>query len=480
MESKYFQRRSRKLDRISPTYQFFTRYPTKLMIMKFYIIILLAISTRALSSCETFLDEKSSAKIASPSSTEDVELLLKDYGKFNAVYPYASEIASDNFFVSVQHLNGASERERRTYRWEPNDDVGPFWSFPYSAIFSANIILETLDHVKTADLEKKKKLYAMALFWRAFYHYALADLFCKPYMAGSAQTDLGIPLKRTADINKVPQRASVKETYDFIIKDIEAAIPSLDEGLSNKFQPNKAAGYGLLARIHLAMGSYAKAGLYADSCLRIQSTLVDYNALNTAQNIPFKVRNDEVILDVQASVSNLLNRARGRVDTLLVQTYDMDDLRLKAFFIHNADGTKGFKGHYSGASAAIQFVGLATDEMFLIRAECNARAGDIDKALVDLNTLLKHRWQKERFVELTGLDKDELLHVILLERRKELLFRCLRWSDLKRLNQENRFKKTLKRKLDDDDMLALEPNGERYVFKILRESILFSGIEQNP
>lgn len=447
--------------------------------MKFSITKLLVILTFFLPSCEKFLEEKPSAKIASPSSFEDVELLLKDYGKLNAVYPFAAEVASDNFFVSDVHLNGASERERKTYRWEPNDDVAPFWSFPYSAIFSTNIIMETLDNIETNELHRKKRLYAMALFWRAFYHYALADLFCKPYTSSSAETDLGIPLKRTADINDIPKRSTVKETYDFIIGDIKVAIRSLDEELSNKYQPNKAAGYGLLARIYLAIGNYREAGLYADSSLRLQSSLMDYNNINTSQNIPFIARNEEVILDVQASVSNLLNRARGRVDTSLVKAYDEQDLRLKAFFTQNADGTKGFKGHYSGASAAIQFVGLATNEMYLIRAEANVRAGEVDKALVDLNVLLEKRLDKNGFSKVDVRDKDKLLEVVLLERRKELLFRCLRWSDLRRLNQEDRLQQVLFRGLDEG-ILTLEPKSNRYVFKILRESILFSGIEQNP
>lgn len=447
--------------------------------MKFYTTKLLVILVLLLSSCEKFLEEKSSAKIAFPSSIEDVELLLKDYGNLNAAYPYAAEIASDNFFVNDEHLNGASERERKAYRWEPNDNVGPFWSSPYQAIFSTNVMMEALEDIETDDLQRKSNLYAQALFWRAFYHYALANLFSKPYVTGKTETDSGLPLKKTADIDEVPQRATIKETYDFIIDDVKKAISSLAVTGVNKYQPDKASGYGLLARIFLAMGRYDEAVLYADSCLQLQSTLIDYNEMNRAQNIPFLARNEEVILDVQASVSNLLNRARGRVDTLLIKTYDIHDLRLEAFFTQNDDETNGFKGHYSGASAAIQFVGLATNEMYLIRAECNARAGEIDKALADLNTLLKKRWDKNSFLEVTVREQETLLDIILLERRKELLFRCLRWSDLRRLNQENRFKRVLYRELNDDTLI-LEPESIRYVFKIPWESVEFSGIEQNP
>lgn len=447
--------------------------------MKYLIIHLLLFGILLIASCETFLNEKPSAKIATPHSLEDIELLLNDYGKFNNVYPSAGEFASDNFYVNDASLNGASERERKAYKWEPNDDVAPYWNHPYSIIFSANVILETLDKIQNIPQQKKTNYYAKALFWRGLYHYSLTQLFSKPYNEKYASNTLGIPLKRTADINDIPQRSNLQETYQFIINDLKIAISGLERDNFKKHQPSKAAGYGLLARVYISMGDYHNARFYADSALQIQSTLIDYNTIGLIQNIPFAERNEEVILDVRAPISYLLNRSRGRIDSLLIKTYHPNDLRLQAFFTNNADGSKGFKGHYSGLSTAVQFTGLAVDEMYLIRSESRARLGDITGAQDDLNKLLKTRWLKNSYQNITESNGQKLLDIILLERRKQLLMRSIRWSDLRRLNQEDRYKQVLYRKLDNET-LRLEPESDRYVFKIQRESILFSGIEQNP
>lgn len=447
--------------------------------MKKALNILILLSCVLFSSCEKYLSEKSSAKIATPATLEDVQLLLKDYTRLNGTYPNAAEIASDNFFVNTQDVNSVIERERTTYLWQEYENLGPYWTSPYRAIFTANIIMETVNTVDQGDDLQKKNYYAQAQFWRAFHHYTLATLFCKPYIKESADSDLGIPLKITSDINIVPQRSTVKETYEFIINEIVDAIPYLDNNLNEKNHPTKAASYGTLARIYLAMNDYSNAELYADSCLQLYSTLMDYNDINTSANIPFLVRNQEVILDVQASVANLLHRNRGRVDSTLLKSYNDNDLRVPAFFTLNTDGTRGFKGHYSGSSSAIQFVGIATDELYLIKAECSARLGKTEVALKYLNLLLSKRMRKNTFTEIVESNQDKLLHIILSERRKELIARGLRWTDLRRLNQDDNYKTILKRTYGSET-IELHPASDRYVFKIVKESVEYSGIIQNP
>lgn len=445
-------------------------------------LILLAYCSTTASSCQGYLELKSSGNLATPETLGDVELLLKDYLTQNSGAPNGSEVASDNFYVSLQNLNSVAQRERSAYRWEADDmNQLVYWSNPYKAIFAANVIMETLDGLEaTPELRETMATYrSMAVFWRAFHHYTLTQLFCRAYGAPGAQDGLGLPLKVTADIDDVPKRSSLRDTYTFILDELQSSLEALPPKVDRAYQPSKPAAYAMLSRVYLSMGRYEEAGAYADSCLLLYDVLLDYNEVAVNQNVPFQRMNDEVILDVQATASALLNRSRGRVDSNLVGSYDANDLRGTAFFVHNADGSKSFKGHYSGSSGGVQFVGLATDEVLLTRAECYARAGHVGPALRDLNRLMQHRWRSGTFVEIEEQNPEELLRLILSERRKELLFRCLRWTDIRRLNVDPRFRQVLYRVLPDE-VLVLQPDDDRYVFKIPLESIEFSGIEQNP
>jgi hypothetical protein len=69
------------------------------------------------------------------------------------------------------------------------------------------------------------------------------------------------------------------------------------------------------------------------------------------------------------------------------------------------------------------------------------------------------------------------LEKILIERRKSLIWRSLRWTDLRRLNKEGK-NIELKRKLGDLEF-TLAPNSPLYVLPIPDDEIALSGITQN-
>jgi hypothetical protein len=125
-----------------------------------------------------------------------------------------------------------------------------------------------------------------------------------------------------------------------------------------------------------------------------------------------------------------------------------------------------------------KYDGLAVDEIYLIKAECRARAGDRDGAMDVLNTLLKARWKTGTFVAYTAANADEALLIVLKERKKELLLRGLGWTDLRRLNREPKFAVTLQRKAGGVTY-TLPPNDPRYAFPIPDIEIKLGGLAQN-
>ena len=138
-----------------------------------------------------------------------------------------------------------------------------------------------------------------------------------------------------------------------------------------------------------------------------------------------------------------------------------------------------FTGNYEGSFLSSDFFnGLAVDELYLIRAECYARTNKPTEAMADLNTLLATRWVTGTYVNMVASNAEDALIKVLTERRKELVMRGQRWTDLRRLNKDTRFAKTLRRVLDKN--YDLPPNDSRYVLLIPDEVIKGAGIEQNP
>src|SRR5690606_9101508 len=123
------------------------------------------------------------------------------------------------------------------------------------------------------------------------------------------------------------------------------------------------------------------------------------------------------------------------------------------------------------------FTGLAIDEVLLNKVECLVRRGQINDAAILMDKLLLNRYRKGTYIKTVFKDKESALQQVLIERRKELVWRCLRWDDIKRLNKEGA-SIVLKRNLGDKEYI-LEPNSPRYVFNIPQDEINRSGIVQN-
>ncbi|WP_164849967.1 RagB/SusD family nutrient uptake outer membrane protein [Mucilaginibacter limnophilus] len=427
-------------------------------------------------SCKKYLEEKPDLSIATPSTMSDIEGILNNYNFMNARYPSASEVSADNFYLLTADFNALNDRQRNFYLRQKFDDIGGDYSALYTTIEYANIILETLEKI-SGDETQKAQYRAEARFVRASCHYALAQLFAAPY--NNNDSALGIALRLTANINERPTRATVNETYQAILDDLQAAAKALPSSLALRFRPNRAAAFGLLSRVFLTMQNFEQAEKYADSCLSISGTLLDYNNLNANATVPIAQFNEEILYDARSSPPAALATSRAKIDTLLYASYQSNDLRQTVYFRTNTNGSRSFKGNYTGLNNASIFSGVATDEVYLNGAEAAVRNGHQAKALSLINALMAKRWKTGTFQPYQTTDAATLLTEILKERRKELLFRSLRWADLRRLNQEAGRSQVLTREINGQTY-TLEPQSPRYVFAIDRAAVEISGLPQNP
>lgn len=442
-------------------------------------IYLLFASLFIFSCKKEWLDVKPRDSQVVPTTIADAQALLDNNATLNQIYS-TGEISADDYELTyTTWLSFAVPAWRNAYSWSQDIWEGRAqgdWNNFYNKIFIANVALETLGKTtpNTSNMGSYNLAKGHALFVRGHTNYDLAVLFAKPYIANSANIGLGIPLRLSADVNEVAQRSTVQDTYNQIVADLKAAIPLLPVTPLFTTRPSRPAAYGLLARVYLTRGEYANAEHYADSCLQLKNALIDFNNLSLSSTTPIIRDNVETIY--YSGLDNVGNLLIGNliVPNNIFQLYSVNDLR-KDIYFYTLNGRLTRKGSYTGTISA--FGGLAVDEQYLIRAEARARQGRTNEAMDDLNTLLVKRY-KPGFIALTATTADDALTTILSERRKELIYRGIRWSDLRRLNQDARFAITLTRTLNGVGY-TLPPNDKRYTFALPEVEIRSYGLEQN-
>ncbi len=448
------------------------------------LVYLLLIVIWFIACTKDWLEAKPNKALVVPTTIQDYQALLDNSNNlYNFQSPSLQEVSTDDFYLPYANWQIQSNIEKNAYLWASELYEGGNlvdWNYCYERILRSNIALEGIHEVPFdgSSFQEWTNVKGTALFFRAFDFYNLAQLFCKPYTESTASTEIGIPLRLTANINDRSARASVEQTYEQIIKDLKEAVQLLPKSPTYLTRPSTGAAYGLLARTYLTMENYANAKLYADSCLMQKNNLQEYNLLDPSAYDPIPRFNPEVIFHYTGLLYTSIFVVDAVVDSVLYNSYADNDLRKTVFFKEYA-GFPRFWGNYGGALDGLIFTGLATDEIYLIRAECFAREGNSTKAMNDLNTLLAKRWKTGTFIPYTAGNAEDALRQILIERRKELLFRGLRWSDLRRLNKDTRFATTLTRQLNGQNY-SLPPNDLRYVLPIPDNEIKLSNIEQNP
>lgn len=434
-----------------------------------------------LSGCQdSFLDAKPDKALVVPTTLADYQAVLDNFDSMSS--PGLNLIAGDELGASPQQFQSWQYFERQAYLWGEDlysGESATDWDVPYKAVFAANLVLEGAG--KLSPSSQRDNLLGYGYFYRANAFFGLAQQFAPPYEPQSAAGQLGIPLKLSTQVTQTVTRASLLDSYQQILSDLSRAGELITTGSEYKNRPSRAAVYALFARVYLAMGDYENAEKNASASLAITGRLVDFNELDLSGKLSFpdspKDANPEVLYYNRMNFYLFHFTPYYHVDSSLYAAYDAGDLRKQCYFDTLADGTVWFKGSYAGSFGF--FSGLATDEMYLIRAECYARKGSVDLALSDLNALLVKRFKTGAFKPVTASSSEQALRLVITERRKELVARGLRWTDLRRLNREQAFQTTLRRSLDGKDYV-LSPGSVRYTFPIPGNEISGSGIQQNP
>ncbi|WP_312288471.1 MULTISPECIES: RagB/SusD family nutrient uptake outer membrane protein [Bacteroidota] len=451
--------------------------------MKTIINSLIIFTLISLTSCsKEWLEEKQDIKLIVPTTLNDMDLLMNS-GMFSYDQRGSMEASCDDFEVTLDQYNSLfTDFNRKLLTWTVDEfprlggaDYGEEWDYAYKQIQNCNVTLNGLTKITRTESNAGQydRIKGTALYHRSRAFLNLAMTFCKYYDATTAENDLGIPLKLDMDINEKIFRSNLKQTYQQIIDDLRTATILLPKNAISGLHITNAGAFALLARTYLYMDNYLNALESARNSLAVKSALDDYNSFNPADSRPLFLKSKEIHIETKLSNPYGTSNTSASIPDHLYNQYSENDLRKTLYF--RIQDSKAF---WRGTLITNNLAGTAVDEVLLIAAECEARIGDKDQAMQMLNKLLAARFKTNTFIPLTASTKVEALDIILSERRKELLKRGLRFQDLKRLNRDPRYAKTLIR-IVGDKTYTLPPNDRRYIFPIPQYIINYSGIEQN-
>lgn len=469
---------------------------TKNMSTKYSTLPILAVAlTLLLAGCNKFLGIEPKGFLI-PDEVEDYDAILNNENLLKTSEYYLLTVTDDvhledqdQLGIYTASLDAVEAHWRKLYTFQPEvfsssqrDDL---WEGSYERIYYYNTVIHGVEAVGH-NRPEEQIIIAEAKVGRAMEYLTLVGVYAKAYNPESAPSEPALPLL-TSDVPPEGEltRATLEEVCQQIEADLQYGVQHLaDKPRKNAYHPSRNSALALLARFYLYKGAYKEAGEAAAKALTIESQLLDLKpysvvdpfAFNGRIDVPDELRNPENILMRRAPYIYGCSEMYYLSEELLA-LYPEGDKRKELYMSADYYGIP-LERHLWKPCLIANF-GISTPEVYLTLAEAEARVGSTEKALQLIHTLQSHRMPAPQ--SWSGLSKEKALKVVLEERRRELAFiGVLRYIDLKRLNQDPQWAKSIHRTVEGKE-LTLEPNNPLYQQPIPPKVLRFNpNMKDNP
>lgn len=451
------------------------------MMRKIKLYILAVAASLLTTSClDKYPTDSIQADQAITTVEEANQAIIGIYAAFKSSYLYSGNLTllPDIQADLVYAVNGYSNVYGDIWRWNilpTNTDIEAVYGALYAVIGNCNFFFEQIEKfedtiVDDTEYEKLQQYKGEAYFARALAYSELIKCFCKAYDPATASNELGVALVTSYSNAGVIKRASLEESYQLVLSDLEKASELLepeDDEKDIQFYNTSYFTYytvqSLLARVYLYMQDWDNAIKY--SSLVIDSgkfLLSDANVTYTGNYSYYAYmwmydQATEIIWKVGftgTSYGGKLGQVFLNYDyssykpdyvpgNQALGLYDSADLRYSTFFasvqtgyahgltcplLIKYHGNQDFFESYNLLHVNMPKV-FRLSEQYLIRTEAYCRKNDFGKAVDDLTVLRKARYENYGS---TVLNQDTWLDEISDERVRELFMEGFRLNDLKR------------------------------------------------
>ncbi|MBB3696976.1 RagB/SusD family nutrient uptake outer membrane protein [Flammeovirga yaeyamensis] len=419
--------------------------------MKKYIINSLVGMMLTVTSCSDFLEYQPSTQVSPDVAFESVEnaqaTLVGAYDQLSSPYfdglyvQIMSDVMgedlminSDNnwgWFVTVYQMNVLS-----TYQWTTNP-----WAVGYKVIYDCNMIIANAPNINDGDTAAIETLVAQAKALRAYCYLNLIQMYAKNYTTDP--NGMGVILA-TAPAEAEDEdlgRATTQEVYNQIVEDLLYAETHM--GVSEyKGMLDQKGAQALLARTYSILNQWDKAKEYAEKAMKdmpLMTVEEMWGGFMLFSNNPEAIfyldytrTDNNIYLSLPSFYWPQYGYSSIRADENFINKFDDGDIRKSYFDFYepiDADNYLVVKFGHNEALGNAHMIKIRASEMHLILAEAEAELGNDTAAQDAVYTIMQRANGGAAKPTETG---EELIKVILEERRRELFGEGFRWFDIKR------------------------------------------------
>lgn len=332
-----------------------------------------------------------------------------------------------------------------------------FWYVSYKIISGVNTVIDAAEKIQDPDAAAQQLL-GECYFLRAFCHFNLVRLFARPYSQDPSAP--GIVLRTSVSDPAIKGRSTVAEVYESVIADAEKAASLMNQPRGVQYA-SKEAAWALLSRVNLYKEDNEKAVEYAGNVInsgKFQLTTAsaypslfanassspetifcvaftsaeDYGKFGSIASMIYSDGNSGWGEEFASqSLRSLMSQHPEDVRWSYIEPLDDDNgvvqkkNGIEVYYIKKFSGQDG----NPNLSSPIMF---RLAEMYLNRAEAEAKMGNTAAALDDADMIRKNRGLENSLYNRVVPSGSTALDVVLNERRIELAFEGHRMYDVYR------------------------------------------------
>lgn len=421
----------------------------------------------------------------------------------------------------VYAVQGNSNTYGTLWQWDirsTNSEIESVYAALYRVIGRCNFYLDKVGELRASltdddEIEYLDYYTGEVYCARALAYSELLKCFCKAYDPATADSDLGVVLADSYFGEKPAKRASLKESYDFVINDLKKAEEMLDEENDYFDAPyfTNASAHAIHARVALYMQDW-------DAAIEHSSVLIDSDVfeLATARSyvtstqtfLKYLWTNDTSYENIWriGYTSTSYGSAQGAVflnyttdyyyyypdyvpAQWVLNLYGSGDARYDAYFANAQTGYSHqltwpllikYYGNETLMQSLIYHVNmpkpLRLAEQYLIRAEAYCEKGNYSSASADLSALRQTRYTTGGSISVNAANWQATISD---ERVRELYMEGFRLHDLKRWNKG--FERTPQSQTQSEgSSLKIEAGNPLFVWPIPNHEIVSPGSQIQP